>query len=214
MNFLDKLNHKLVLLIAIPLLVVLYFSVNQTFSALTLRGESDRLIELASLGRHVSSLVHELQKERDATAGFLGSKGKKFGPELARQRVETDAKATELQTFLTGFDAAAYNDKLQNGLGKALQQLGQLREKRGLVDQFQLPLKQALRYYTGMNGDFLGLVSEMSKISPDEKLSVMTAAYGDFLQSKERAGIERAVLANTFARTGLARACFSSSLAW
>ena len=200
------------MLIAIPLLVVLYFSVNQTFSALTLRGESDRLIELASLGRHVSSLVHELQKERGATAGFLGSKGKKFGPELARQRVETDAKATELQTFLTGFDAAAYNDKLQNGLGKALQQLGQLREKRGLVDQFQLPLKQALRYYTGMNGDFLGLVSEMSKISPDEKLSVMTAAYGDFLQSKERAGIERAVLANTFAKDRFGEGMFFKSL--
>nr|MBP8276837.1 nitrate- and nitrite sensing domain-containing protein [Propionivibrio sp.] len=31
-------------------------------------------------------LIHELQKERGMSAGFIGSRGSKFGPELAEQR--------------------------------------------------------------------------------------------------------------------------------
>lgn len=158
------------------------------------------MTELAILSSKVSSLVHELQKERGTTAGFLGSKGKKFGPELRKQRQQTDEKAQILSDFLADFNVTAFDVKLQNGLNTALGKLEQLKNKRNGADDFSLKLKGVLGYYTGMNADFLGLVSEMSKISPDEKLSIMTAAYANFLQSKERAGIERAVLSNTFSR--------------
>ena len=207
-----KLNHKLLLLVISPLLVLAWFSGSQMLTSWELRSEAGKLTELAVLGKRVSNLVHELQKERGATAGFLGSKGEKFGPELARQRGLTDERAAELQQYLGQFDASVYNERLGTGLDKALQQLAQVNTKRGLVDKFELPLGDALKYYTGMNGRFLGLVSEMSKNSPDEKLSIMTAAYAAFLQSKERAGIERAVLSNTFARDAFGPGLFHKFL--
>ncbi len=210
MKFLShlKLMHKLLLLVSIPLLAVIYFAGQQTMSAVTLRADTDQLTELALLSSRVSSLVHELQKERGATAGFLGSEGKKFGPELRKQRKSTDEKSRILTDFLKQFDATVYDVKLQDGLKIALGKLDQIESKRKGADNFSLKLKGALEYYTGMNADFLGLVSEMSKISPDEELSIMTAAYANFLQSKERAGIERAVLSNTFSRDVFAPGLF------
>jgi methyl-accepting chemotaxis protein len=203
-----KLNIKLFLLVLIPLLALAYFSVTQTLSAISLRTDTDRLNELAELSSKVSGLVHELQKERGATAGFLGSKGQKFGPELKAQREQTDKIARVLKGFLDGFDVSVYDRKLQDGLTGAQGQFAEIAGKRKAIDSFSLPLKEALAYYTGMNARFLALVSEMSKISPDEKLSIMTAAYSNFLQSKERAGIERAVLSNTFAQDKFAPGLF------
>lgn len=202
MSILDrlKLNQKLLVLVLVPLLLVVYFAVSQTLTAWTLRGGAQRLSDLAALGVRVSGLVHELQKERGASAGFLGSRGAKFGSELAAQRQDTDVKQQVLHDFVSSFDAPAYGGKLQQGLDIVLGELDQIAAKRGLIDRFELPLGDALAYYTGMNAKFLGLISEMSKISPDERLAIDTAAYANFLQSKERAGIERAVLANTFAK--------------
>ncbi len=210
MNFVSrlKLSYKLLLLVIIPLLVVFYFSGKQIFSSISLRDDTDRLTELSVLSSKVSSLVHELQKERGATAGFLGSKGAKFGPELQKQRTSTDEKSVVLTQFLQNFDASVYDPKLQNGLKRALDKLQQIKSIRSGADELSLQLKDALGYYTGMNADFLGLVYEMSKISPDERLSIMTAAYANFLQSKERAGIERAVLSSTFASDAFAPGLF------
>ncbi len=39
-----------------------------------------------------SQLVHEQQKERELSGGFLASKGQQFGPELASQRELTNQK--------------------------------------------------------------------------------------------------------------------------
>ena len=210
MQFLEKLklNQKLFVLVLVPLLMVSYFSITQTRASWELRGSAERLSELAALGTRVSALVHELQKERGASAGFLGSRGAKFGKELAEQRTHTDAKIGVLEQYLNGFDAQVHGSRLQQGLEAVLLELGQIAAKRELIDRLELPLADALGYYTGMNGHFLDLISEMSKVSPDEHLAVMTVAYANFLQSKERAGIERAVLSNTFAQDRFAPGMF------
>lgn len=214
MHILERidLSRKLLVLVLVPLILVSYFAIVQTRSAWTVRAGAERLSELAALSTQVSALVHELQKERGATAGFLGSKGRRFAAELMAQRQQTDQKIASLTAFLGGFDAALHGEVLQQDLGAVLEKLQAIGEKRRLVDRFELPLSGALAYYTGMNSDFLGLIAEMSKISPDERLAIMTAAYANFLQSKERAGIERAVLSNTFARDRFAAGMFQRLL--
>jgi len=199
-----KLSQKLLLMVMIPVVVMLGFAAVQATSALSLRQTSTQLQSMTTLGIHASSLVHELQKERGMTAGFLGSKGAKFGSELKGQRRATDEKADELKLFLADFDLASMNKEFKSGLEKALDHLKQIEQKRDAVDAQRIPLKSALGYYTSMNGYFLGLVSELSSVSPDGELAIMTAAYANYLQGKERAGIERAVMAGVFARDDFA----------
>ncbi len=58
----------------------------------------DRMIQPVAL---VSNAVHEQQKERGATAVYLGSDGGEvFSAELAAQRRETDARHDAFRTYL------------------------------------------------------------------------------------------------------------------
>jgi methyl-accepting chemotaxis protein len=210
MELLDRLTfaRKLLLLMLVPLSLLAYFVYSQTEQAVQLRHDADHLVELAGFGTHVSALVHELQKERGASAGFIGSGGERFGPELRQQRIETDARAADLRGFLAAFEVADFGARVERQLGDSLAALERLQDRRGAIDRQALPLNEALGYYTGLNAGFLDLIYEMSRVSPDEGLAIMTAAYANFLQSKERAGIERAVMTNTFAQDRFAPGMF------
>ncbi|WP_177420738.1 nitrate- and nitrite sensing domain-containing protein [endosymbiont of Lamellibrachia barhami] len=195
-----KLSHKLALMVLVPLIVMIGFAATQSISAFSLRQITVQLQTMSELSVNISNLVHELQKERGMTAGFIGSGGKKFGDTIKDQRQETNQKLAVLKQFLETFGGSALGSKFQNNLGKTLERLDQLENKRKAVDTFTLKLGDALRYYTGNNAALLGLISELSTLSPEKELAIMTAAYANYLQGKERAGIERAVMSNVFAK--------------
>ncbi len=135
------LSQKLVLILAVPVAVLVYFAWQQTSAALDIRQDTARLTALSALSVRISSLVHELQKERGTTAGFLGSKGAQFGPELKKQREQTSAKADALLGFVSGFDATSYSERLQSGLSQAVEQLQKIQDIRAQVDDFSCNLK-------------------------------------------------------------------------
>ena len=70
----------------------------------------DRLVEFSA---KISLLVHETQKERGMSAGYLGSKGKKFADKLPSQRALTDNRIKELKKFLNGFDFSDYSPEIK-----------------------------------------------------------------------------------------------------
>ena len=190
---------KLLLLAALPLLVIVVLGLNNFRKSAHTAADLSQIQELSDLAVHLSSMVHETQKERGRTAGFLGSKGAKFGPELGDQRKLTDTRIAEVRTTLEGFDAAAYSAGFQESLAQALADLDKIAEKRQAISAMALPLGQALGYYTKMNGRFLDAIGTMSQQTGHADLTRTITAYVHFLKGKERAGIERAVLANTFA---------------
>lgn len=93
-----RLGQKLALLVLVPVVVITYLAVTQTLSSSKLRADADRLVELAGLGAQLRALVHELQKERGMSAGYIGSAGAKFGSKLPKQRRQTDAARSALLT--------------------------------------------------------------------------------------------------------------------
>ena len=55
-----------------------------------IRATNKKTKQSVKLAVSISNLVHETQKERGATAGYVGSKGKKFTKRLPAQRLLTD----------------------------------------------------------------------------------------------------------------------------
>jgi methyl-accepting chemotaxis protein len=202
MGFLNsmKLAQKLALIVMLPVIVMIGFALVLSISGYSLLKTTEQLESMTSLGIHASSLVHELQKERGMTAGFLGSKGKKFVGKLPNQRLVTEERADELKAYLVEFDSENMSDSFKDNLQDALSRLKLIEQKRSAVDQQSIQLKDALGYYTNINAVFLSLISEMSAVSSNGELAIMTAAYANYLQGKERAGIERAILTNVFAK--------------
>lgn len=195
-----KLSHKLVVMLAIPVFVMLGFALVVSISSAVQYSVSGQLQDMTRLSVYSSALVHELQKERGMTAGYIGSKGNKFGDKLPGQRQNVDDRYQALKDYLKVFDPESVNDNFALTLQNNLEHLDRAADIRKQVDSLDIQLGAALGYYTQANAKFLGLISEMSKVSSDGDLAITTAAYSNFLQSKERAGIERAVLTNVFSK--------------
>ena len=83
-GFLSNMSIKLrlLLLIIIPTTVIFIFSAMAVKSQYEISQNMEKLYSLSVINTKISALVHETQKERGFTAGYLGSSGDKFKNEL------------------------------------------------------------------------------------------------------------------------------------
>jgi methyl-accepting chemotaxis protein len=165
--------------------------------------------ELNILSQKLSLLIHETQKERGASAGFLGSKGAKFGEILKKQRVLTDGRYQELRVYVKTLDLTNYQESLQKSIKAVMDGMGKIESIRSRVDHFAISVKDEVKYYSGVNRDILEVVSLTAKLADTPELVKALSAYTNFLKSKERAGIERAVLSATFSADKFAPGMFA-----
>jgi methyl-accepting chemotaxis protein len=194
-----KLSHMVMILALVPIITTVFFSAQIVIESTNKKKAIHDLSELTGLAVKMSNLVHEQQKERGATAVYLGSGGTKFSTELNEQRKQTDKKRSELKTFLNGFDALRYGQAYQKELQTVTLKTSKMDGIRKSVDTLSISAQQAIQYYTALNKMNLLLISAMSKLSPEPEIVSQIVSYANFLQAKEHSGIERAVGANGFA---------------
>ncbi|MFA5515048.1 MAG: methyl-accepting chemotaxis protein [Desulfuromonadales bacterium] len=194
------LRQKIALMLVIPLAGVLILGVQLIWEKHRTMRDMERLDTLSELAVQASSLIHEMQKERGRTAGFLGAGGNDFQAELAAQRQATDARVAELRAFLSGFEASAFGGDFAGVLDKGLQDLQNAAAVRLKVDELRIEAAVAIDYYTTSIAQLLEVVGQMPKLSRDLSVAAQTSAYLNLMQIKERAGQERALLSNVFAR--------------
>jgi methyl-accepting chemotaxis protein len=211
MQFLKNLSlkAKFSVMLLIPLIGLIWFSSMSLLFRYELSTNMETVGHLSQLAVRVSSLLHETQKERGMTAGFLGSKGKNFANKLPRQRQDnTNQRIDELDQFLKTFKVSDFDSQLASTLSEALRDLDGLKSIRRQVDSLSIPAGKAIGYYTKMNAIFLKSIGRIPALADNMAMSYLTNAYTNFLLGKERAGIERAVMTNTFARNSFGKGMF------
>ncbi|MAG14049.1 MAG: hypothetical protein CMN78_05585 [Spirochaetales bacterium] len=204
-----KVKNKILLMLLFPVLGLIYFSADGVVKKIVIRTEMGSIQSLTGLSVSISDLVHELQKERGTTAGYLGSKGAEFSEELRNQRVFTDSKAAAVHVFYGKFNGARLNSEFNNDLHEAVQTLDSLEETRREIDAFSTSADKAISYYTNLNATFLSVIGNVVKISSNAAISNGFSTYVNFLQGKERTGVERAVMSNAFAQDRFAAGSFN-----
>ncbi len=195
----QTIRFRLMLLAAVPLCFALSLIGNSLTTAYSDLGDVSDLERLVQFASHVSAHVHECQKERGATGLFMGSDGKKFQAELAEQRRTTDTKRAALEKFLETFDASVYGEQFEQDLSTAVTKMELIDNNRTKASSLSIPAKEVLGFYTDHNTAMLNLVANASNLSDNAAIAKATGAYEEFLQGKERAGIERAIMCKTFA---------------
>lgn len=193
-----SLKTRIALAVLLPMLAYLGMAGNTLIQENAERAEARSIGHLAQLAPQVSNLVHELQKERGNSAGFIGSKGAAFKDQLAAQRKTTDGKFDVYTGAIGAFDTSPYGEGITAKIKAASQALGQLAQQRGAISEFKLSVPQMAGYYTSTIATLLSIVEEMSLLSRNADVSTAITAYTNFLQAKERAGIERAMGAGGF----------------
>jgi len=195
-----SLKIKILLIVVLPLSAYLYVSGSGLLTSYKQLNSYNDVHDLAVLSTYVSNLVHELQKERGASAGFLGSKGKKFGSKLREQRVNTDTKKAAAKTILHSEAYVRFGSEFLALMTASHNHLENLRDVRARVSAQTMSVQEAVVYYSKANGKLLDIIGYMTHLTTDAELANEIGAYYNFLQSKERAGKERAVLSNVFSK--------------
>jgi methyl-accepting chemotaxis protein len=199
-----SIRAKLLTVIVLVALVSAALIVKTAVGEVRHHSKLEQVNRLVAMSVVISNLVHETQKERGASAGYLGSRGTQFVQKLPAQRSLTDSRYEEFRTFAAGFDFSSYSGELKSRMSAILKQLDRLEAMRSGITAQNVALKDALGYYTSLNAKLLDIVPLAGKLSTNDSLAKRLVAYADFLYSKERSGIERAVLSNTFAHKGFA----------
>lgn len=137
---------------------------------------------------YINDLVHELQKERGYSAGFIGSGGTNFQSNLDMQRGETDLRIAPVLTQ-TSRAALAHKDAYES----AKTALAQLESKRIEVSQLKLTVPQMAGYYTAMINDLLAFALPTPQDADIAQLQALQTTRVFLASAKESAGLERAM---------------------
>jgi methyl-accepting chemotaxis protein len=194
-----SITAKLLVLIALPLAGLLFFGLRWSFENWRTYHEYVALAENSAVLQQIGATIHELQKERGMSAGFLNSKGTTFAVELPAQRQASDAANARLQSLLHSFDAAKFGPSFEAKLRSALNELSRLAETRRAISGQTITASVSTGYYIKTIASMLDVVVAMSHLSRDAEIGNGISCYVNFLQAKEQAGIERATLTGVFA---------------
>ena len=198
MRFKEVVSRYVSLLIIIPsILLTIVVLINLSYNAQNVSHASNGA-DLLSLTENAASLVHELQKERGMSAGYLGSKGIKFRQELGVQRNIVDKKLFAYIQF-TELHEDDFSDGLKTSISSILNNLRSLEDIRGRIDKLSITLPDALGFYTAQNKSLINQPLALIDVLDTNGLVQGLIASYNLMQVKEKSGIERAVLTSILA---------------
>ncbi|HZA83199.1 MAG TPA: nitrate- and nitrite sensing domain-containing protein, partial [Actinomycetes bacterium] len=152
--------------------------------------QADRVNDQTAFAVSLSALVHELQRERDLSAGWVGSgRDAGYGGVVA-QHIAVDQA---LQTFRRdvenlGDEGSAFRQRVD----AAAAELDQLNEQRARIENNNtLTVPQTLDYYSGIIGNLLAVNLEIAGQTDDSDLIRNVGTFVSLARLKEATSLER-----------------------
>ncbi|MBF0097443.1 MAG: nitrate- and nitrite sensing domain-containing protein [Magnetococcales bacterium] len=210
MNFLNalQLRTKFIVLLVVALIGILSLGILGILSKWELLQGMVQMENRVEIAIRASAAIHELQKERGLSAGWLSSKGMRFREELAVQRRDGSDRAIQQLADYLGQMPQAEQNALASLWANSQDKLASLQQKRTQIDTMQPTAGEVITYYSDSITRLLHLISTLAKQAPTMVMAEAVHAYVNLLNSKEYAGLERATLTSTLAANGFAEGVF------
>jgi methyl-accepting chemotaxis protein len=192
------IGKRIALTMAVPILALVISVGSGMRDRLEDVRAADMLKGHVEMAAAVSIAVHELQRERGASAGFIGSKGAQLGDQLTTQRRATDAVLAPMRGALERV-ASAMPEDMRATLRSVERNLGELAAKRQAVSALTIPAAESTGWYTATIDGLITVVSGAARLSTHHEISEAISALVTYMRAKEMAGLERATGTNAFA---------------
>ncbi len=200
MNRIDRLlsnlsiGRRLQALVLVPLLGLLVFPVMAAVRDYNTFTQAARIGEIVALEPEINSFVHDLQKERGITTGYIASNwSAPFHERLQAQWPATDETRARLRQALDSFDSASFGTGVSEPAVLVRARIAELESVRRRVRARDLSESENLRYYTGLIEALLDIVTQIGVLNEQPELFDIASAYIAILEIEERAGLERAI---------------------
>jgi len=199
-KFLNDFSLKQIFIgiFSIFFLVVVYFAGYRVYESVKIFKEKEKLTLYVNFSKKIADLIHEMQKERGAAAGYL-SGNKKFFNILIKQEELTNKKRKDYIIFVKkNKKELKANKRIWNSIVLYNQDLKKLNNIRSLINNNSLKPSKAIKYYSNTNKTGLQIIDNLAKLAPDKRITNNLLAFSYLQHAKELAGIERAVLSAVF----------------
>ena len=202
MKWLQLLSIKATFFIIIVFasVAILFYTITDGISAYKEYVVKKQLETMIEISRSLSLLIHETQKERGLSAGFIGSKGTKFSKILIKQRTLTNKDIEKFIKLINHIGITNLPKETRKKIILLKKYFKELSTIRNEVISLNVKLSKVIKWYSKMNNLILNIIADSAKFSPNQKISMDLVAYVSFLRAKEKVGLERAILTSVFAK--------------
>ncbi len=201
-------KYRIIAIFLIAFLPMLYFAGLQIITDYRKKESSVSIDQVAEFTPILSAVVHELQKERGRSAGYLGSKGKSFGEDLNAQYKLTDSKIRIFKAAQKDVELESISTTLARQVKRVNDQLANIGNVRKDVKGLNTTVGQAVSYYSTTISDAFKFLPSTIEMVREGSLVRKLSMYQEVLLGKENAGIERAMGANGFGAQKFAPAIY------
>ncbi len=199
---------RLAVVCLLPLVALIAISGNKLYEEYKRSNEVQFALQILDVAPVISNLVHELQKERGTSAGFIGSKGQSFADAIRQRRADTNEKLVTFRENAPSPTGRLAVPVFAQPYEVTLKSLSKLDEMRARVDKLELTVPQMAAFYTPLIANLLEMVESINSIIDNGQMLRPVLAYTALLQGKERAGIERAMGAAGFGKGNFGEGVF------
>lgn len=161
--------------------------------------EANAIAGVAARAPAIGTAVHELQRERGTSSGFIGARGERFRSDLADQRRASDTALEQLRTAAGAISEIPSAARISSALAEAETAVSLALAVRARVDRLDIPAPEAVATYTRAIERLIHAVGVLEGVTTDTAIMAGARTYVAVLQAKERAGLERATGTNGFA---------------
>ena len=164
--------------------------------------EAERVDFAADVNLVIGALITELQRERGTSAGFLGAEGNApFAETLAVRRTATETARAAYAAALDGLPRDALDAAFWQATAKIAGSLDGLDAVRSRVVRLDIAVADEVAAYTAIVEPLIGLMGRNAHAQKGGATTRRLVALQALLSAKEKAGLERTMGANGFART-------------
>jgi methyl-accepting chemotaxis protein len=187
-----KIGPRIAFALAVPIFGAVVMAGQVLLNKFQVATEMATLSRAVDLSTRLSALVHDLQRERGASAVLVGSNGQQFQREVSELRTNTDkTRAAYLAALrLSGF--AERQDDFGALLRDSVARLGELDGKRSAITGLQITGVETIAYFSSAIEPLIDAVGKILGQSTDPRVTQVLTIYYNLMQAKERAGRERA----------------------
>ena len=194
-----SIAQKIAFACLVPLIGLAIFAGAMVVEARQKAAAADEVLAATALAEGASLAVHELQRERGMSVGFVASKGATFAAELPKQREETDRRVKAFNDAVGAAGSALRAGALGARLDAATAALKTIDALRQRIASLAIPAPEAGAAYTQAIGTMIGTVDAIAELSTDTVIVRAIGIYAAVVRGKEFAGQERAAGSRGFA---------------
>ena len=190
-----KLQHKILLILLLPIIAILILSSNSIFDKYEKNVRMNESLEYLYFLENISSLIHDLQKERKVSTLFVESYGKEFSNEFKNQITKSNESINKLNEYRKKdiFFKDDETDKKISDLENNIKGVIQIREKSL---NLQISKQELEKFYTQEIDNLTYFIDDLVSFSNIGNLSKYSQSYIAFNKLIEKSFNEEEYIRN------------------